>query len=342
MKTTEKQKRVRLEESPYTYVRTRVMRTLLIPRQEYRKLLKMSLPEISHYLSESGYGKEMNELGVRFSGIELIEQALNRNFANTIEKLKRISPDSYNEFLDAYLLKYDIDNLKTIIRGKRAGLPEAEIRELLLPAGKLSARQLDDLLKQESAENVLKAAPFPVAVAHREDLSGIETGLDRFLYGELFRFAERMPRQGALFREFLLTIIETINLVTFLRLKREKAESKEVEKHLFLVGKDELFRHLLKAKSHDEIATTLQKSRYKDLFDGVKPFEGSLIPIEIGLANRTLRKTLLFERQNPLSVYVILTFLFAKEIEIVNLKRIIKAKHLGMPMERIEQYLVAA
>ncbi|MFH1682698.1 MAG: V-type ATPase subunit [Candidatus Woesearchaeota archaeon] len=342
------QSKIRLEESPYTYVRTTVMRTLLIHRSEYKKLLKMSLSEISHYLGNTQYRKEINELGVRFSGIELIEHALNKNFIHTIEKLKRISPDSYNSVIESYLLKYDIDNIKTIFRGKKADLSEEEIKELLLPVGLISMKKLE-LLMKKTPQEIMKSLPSPLdrflaenKKLKADDLTEVETKLDHFYFKTLLKFSERLPKQGILFKEFLLTIIHITNLLTFLRLRKEKVEN--IAAYIFFTESEienVLFKQLLKAKTDDDILKLLKRSLYRDVLDTKTLFQESLIPVEISLQNYLYKKTIIFQHQDPLSVYVILGFMFAKEMEIKNLKKIIKAKHLGIDMEIIEQQLVA-
>lgn len=67
-----------------------------------------------------------------------------------------------------------------------------------------------------------------------------------------------------------------------------------------------------------------------------------MIPVEIFLSQSVYRKTLLFSHKNPLSVDVLLGYLFAKEIEIMNLKKILKAKILGINAEKVEPQLVIA
>ncbi|MBR9699542.1 hypothetical protein GOV09_03755 [Candidatus Woesearchaeota archaeon] len=341
-----KKGKMRLWESPYTYVRTAVMRTLLIPKADYKKLMKMSLAEISNYLGETQYSKEMNELGVRYSGLELIEQALNKNFKHTIAKLKRISPDYFNDVIDAYLLKFDIDNIKVVLRAKAIDLPDEELKALLLPIGLLSEQDLDLMRKKEN-EEMFKSAKPPLNefyLRYKElpskQLVDVETALDHFYFRTLLDFAKNIPRQGKLFREFLVSIIQTTNLLTFFRLKKENFASDEIKKHIFftLDRSDNVFmRSLLKAKTKEEIHRLIAKSPYP-----IKEIdESSLIPLEIALNQYLFRKTLLFQHQNPLSVNVILSYLFAKEIEIRNIKSIVKAKNFGMDMEKVEPLVIA-
>jgi len=322
------------------------MRTLLIPKEDYKKILKMGLAEISNYLGETQYSKEINKLGVKFSGIELIEQSLNKNFKHTVEKLKRISPDSYNDLIDAYLVKYDIDNIKTIIRANTLKLDHEECKSLLHPFGILSEENLDDLMKKDIDE-MLKSLKRPLNKFYKDykalnskKLIDIETALDHFYFRSMLEFADRIPRQGKLFREFLLSIIHTTNLLTFFRLKKENLSKNEIEKHIFSTsdGIENIFlRKLLNAPSKEEINKIIARSRYPiNEID-----ESSLIPIEISLQKYVLERTLLFQHQNPLSVYTILSFLFAKEIEIRNLKIIVKAKHLEMDMDKVESLVIA-
>ena len=64
--------------APYIYVctRMRVRKSKLIPREEYMRMLNMSLPEITRIIQETEYKQEIDELSSVFKGIDLIEVAL--------------------------------------------------------------------------------------------------------------------------------------------------------------------------------------------------------------------------------------------------------------------------
>ena len=107
----------KLGEYPYTYVRSNVMKSLLLKKEDYHKLLKMSLPEITRYLQESEYKREIDELAGRFKGIDLIELAINKNLVNCFNKLKRIS-----NITQAFRIQY-YELVKRILLKKRQVLP---------------------------------------------------------------------------------------------------------------------------------------------------------------------------------------------------------------------------
>jgi len=67
---------------------------------------------------------------------------------------------------------------------------------------------------------------------------------------------------------------------------------------------------------------------------------GSLIMIETEIYKHLLNQSILLLHQHPLSVDVILGYMFAKDIEVRNLRIIIKGKQLGLNEEFIESQLV--
>lgn len=339
---------------PYTLVRTAVMRTLLLKEEEYPRLLKMSLNEVIKYLQDSEYKKEIDELGVSFSGTELIEMAVEKNLLRTFEKLKRISEGNLRLLIDEYLKRKDIWNIKTVLRGKLVNEPVKNIRAMIIPAGALSMDFFEELMKEETIELVkskLDELEIPGLggafdyYAKEKNLSEIENVLDHYYYTNLLGFTKRLPEQGTLFKEFLQSEIGVLNILTLLRLKREGIASNIIEKHLFFSGDttDRKLRELLNTKDIDELFKKLEKTKYwapiKNGFESFK-HDKSLIGVEVSLYNYLLKKTLLLQHQHPLSVDVILGFMFAKEIEARNIKTIIKGKELGLKEEFIQSQLV--
>jgi len=118
---------------PYTYVRVATMKAKLLNRDDYNKLLKMSFAEITKFLQDSEYKKEINELAMELSGADLLEAALNKNLISSFNKLLRISPDELDLLINAHLRRYDYYNIKSILRGKFANLSNEAIKKMLIP-----------------------------------------------------------------------------------------------------------------------------------------------------------------------------------------------------------------
>ena len=150
------QKKLRLGKYPYNYVRTSVMKSLLFRKQDYDKMLKMGFSEIAKFMQDSNYKKEINELASSHSGADLLELALNKNLAYTFKKLMKISPKELGLVVREYAKRKDIEDLKTIIRGKFTNTDEKAVFDSVTSAGTLSREYQHELIKKDSIEQILK------------------------------------------------------------------------------------------------------------------------------------------------------------------------------------------
>lgn len=357
MLTLEKEltKKIKLKRYPYTYVRTVVMRSLLFKREDYHKMLKMSFSEIAKFLQESHYKREINALAIEYSGVDLLELALNKNLAESFKKLIRISSYELALLIKEYIKRKDIEDIKTIIRGKFTNTNEKIITSSITAAGTLSYDFFFSLLKKESIEEILKnneIVDFSFLKSElkylneKNNLVGIENALDKYYYNHLIQFSRMLPKQGTLFRNFLLKEVEILNILTILRLKKAKF-AKEVVKDFIIPYGDKLndskIMNLATLENLDDVSKALEKTEYGDIIlRGIEEFKknGSLITLETEFYRHLLRQSILFMHQHPLSIDVILGYMFAKDVEIRNLKIIVKGKQLGLSEDFIESQLV--
>ena len=338
---------------PYTYARTSAMRALLLKKEDYHKLMKMGVNEITKFLQDSVYKKEINELATAHSGIDLLEIALNRNLAASFDKLRRISQDELKIFIDEFTKRKDIEDIKTILRGRFTGINPEKIKKSLIGAGTLSLDYLHKLADMEFKEAINNLAIIQFSYLEQaykdflenKSLASLETELDIFYYKNMLELANNIPEEGRLFREFLTREIDIFNIMTLLRLKREKIDSKEIEKYLFLFrgGRKEKIKSLCKIDDISEIGKRLEKEKYGSIIKkGLEEFEktGSLIDLEINLNKYLLRTSILLTHEHPLSIDVILGYMFAKEVEVRNLRVLLKGKQLGLEESFIESQLI--
>src|SRR3989344_2041605 len=138
LKLKQRSEKINLGFYPYTYVRTVVMRALLFKKEDYQKMLKMSFNEIARFLQDSHYKREINALAMEYSGSDLLEIALNRNLAESFKKLIRISSEEIALLVNEYIKRKDIEDIKTILRGKFTNANEKQILSSISAAGTLS------------------------------------------------------------------------------------------------------------------------------------------------------------------------------------------------------------
>lgn len=347
-------KKIKLGFYPYTYVRTAVMKSLLLKKGDYHKLLKMSFSEIAKFLQDSTYRKEINDLGREYAGADLLELALNRSLAESFKKLMRISPGELALLIKEYAKRKDIEDIKTVLRGKFTGANEKIILNSITAAGTLSYDFLISLLKKDSIEEILKnnkIADFNLFsnglkdLREKNSLIGIENTFDKYYYTSLMKFSKILPREGALFRDFLQEEVEVLNILTLLRLKKAKF-GKDAVKEFIIPGSrlsESKIMSLASLDDLEELSRALEGTEYRSVIArGLEEFRksSSLITLETGLYKHLLKQSILLLHQHPLSIDVILGYMFAKDIEVRNLKIIVKGKQLGLSEEFIENQLV--
>ncbi|MEM4267443.1 MAG: ATP synthase A1 subunit C [Candidatus Woesearchaeota archaeon] len=334
---------------PYTYARISVMRRNLLPRNEYHKLMKMKVESIARYLEESSYKSAIDKEGLRYRGADLIEHSLNVDLVNTFIKLRRISPPEVRILIDTYAGRWDMYNIKTVIRGIYSKADKNYIKSLLIPAGLLDEMVLDELLKKESVENIIRSTRILKlekvkdalrTLSETRKLVEIENKLDQIYYENCLLVAKRLGHEGKLFRKFLMMEIDIINIRNILRMKREKFDKKECMSYIIFSGeklKKGMLEKLAALESVESVVEELKKTNYGEL---LKNTQSSLIDAELELDRYLIKRSFLYTHQYPMSVMSILAFMLGKIMEVKNLKTIAKAKQLGIEESIIEEKLV--
>ncbi len=343
----------------YENARIRGMHSRLLDRKGYETLLVQ--PDISTMITEmekTPYKIDIEEGAVLYPGIRGVEYALRKNLAATFSKIHRLFAGSDAEtFIKIFVSRYDIHNIKTILRGMHIHVSPEEITECLIPAGSLSSALLHDLLKQPDVRavvdllatwEVIYARPL---TAHMEEysqtntISSLEYALDLFHYENSRKSLNRKKRDHLLFGSILAAEIDSVNIKTALRMNRESIPPEEAENYYLPGGTHltlPLFRHLVTAPSITEAIAVLQGTSYEFLvalpFQSVRNAELSLIEKEM---DRYLtRKGAALFRSDPLGGILVIGYLFAKQNEVTNIRIIGRFKTAMISDSDVEENLL--
>jgi len=344
------------QSSNYEYVTARVRsrRSKLFDDDDYRKLVRMGTGEIARFMEESEYEAEMNRLGSRHSGVDLIEFALNENLADHFDDLLRWANGTLYDYVARYLRKFDVWNVKTVLRGIYSNADRDTVEADLIDAGEFSDRQLEDLLDVGTVEEVVAALdrtlfgdPLEAALEDYEEtglLVPLENALDRTFYEYLVSGLPDEPdRATSLYIEFLEAEIDFRNLRNALRLARSGADMDPSEYYIEggrLFDEQEL-RQL--ATDEAQLVDHIRESIYGDDLNealGVLEEAASLIEFEHALDAALLEYADALSNRYPLSVCPILSFILAKEREVDNIRAIARGREAGLEPEEIEEELV--
>src|SRR4030066_321072 len=141
----------------YAYACTRVKakKRFLLSREAYSRLLVMDVHEIGRFLGETQYSEEMTKYASRYSGANLIEVAVTRNLAATYSDILSFTTGHLREMVSDYLMRWDMFNVKTVLRGKTTNVADEEILDTLVPAGAFSESYLRSLVAMTTVQEIM-------------------------------------------------------------------------------------------------------------------------------------------------------------------------------------------
>lgn len=342
----------RLEKYPYTYLRTIFMKNALFSKSDYDKILKMTHGEIGKYLQDFEYKKEVDELAIEYGGMELVERALQMNLANKFAKLIKISPSELGLLIKIYLKRYDIYNIKTVLRSKFSNLSLEETGRHLSPVSAEKKAFFEKLISQKNVEDAIAGIDFieekdlRQALEHfkaNKSLVSIENALDKHYFNYVISQLRCLSTEGRLYRKFLMNEIDVLNIKAILRLKKENLPEQQIKEMIFSFGniKKPFIDGLIKLDING-ILKQLESTSFRDVLEkyAKEPDKINFTELEISLDRFLLEQSKKLARQYPMSVDVILGYMFLKDIEVKNIARIVKAKQLGLKEEFIEKIIV--
>ena len=343
--------------APYIYVctRMRVRKAKLLPKEEYMRMLNMSLAELTRSIEETQYKHEIDEQATAFKGINLIEIALSWNLAKEYQKIQEITPGSLKQFTQAYLRSWDIQNVLNILRGRMQGVKTGKIKEIVIPAGSLGIAELDRILAEESPDRVIELLKdhrmYPVLAREFPDAkeSGSFAKMENDLYKQFYAEIIRDAKSGGIaggdqFLKYIRLEIDIKNVKTLFRLRADRFE--EDAQGLFINGGSLLlqdFVNLNTIKDTNEFIEAV-KARIKTealhhLLEELKG-EKKVRDIEVRLTRVQLDQMESMSKRNPFSIHPILVYLEKKKYEVFNLRALARGKESKLPSEKIADYLV--
>jgi V/A-type H+-transporting ATPase subunit C len=340
----------------YACARVKARKSLLLTKDNYPKFLLMDLNEIGRFLGESQYKTEMSELAARYEGVNLIELGTSRNLARSYTEMLEFTKGDLQEMLASYLTRWDIWNIKTILRGKFYGASVEEIREDLVPAGGMKENELNQLLSFASANEILEAlkktngmvVPEEVIALYEKNstLAPIEDYLDKYYYETLLQKIDATRKPERIFLSYIRREIDTTNLMTLLKLKKEGTAAEKVISY-FIAGGEQItkdsFDSLAAMDNVDQIAGELSKFTFfediKDPLEAAKS-SGNLGDLAMAMKRYSLRLASKMSHVYPLSILPIVDYMISKKNEVDNIRIIARGKESGLDSDLIKSLLV--
>lgn len=344
-----------MSEYDYGNARLRAMKSRLLSPEQFLHLAETeNIDLLLSDLSNTPYQRSAEVAIVRAFGFERITRLLQHHLVETAAKIRRFYTGTSAELISVLLTRYDIHNLKAILRGLSQHVPPAQIMAALLPIGDLKHSNLTQLVATERpriAIDLLASMRFMIAVplvklrSQRPNatVSEMELCLEQWYFQYAADKIENLHQQDSALAQALLVDADLINLLTTLRFVHIPHERQRLMEQLQISQLSQLFVRAGKL-SHQTLEDLAQSDGMQAAVDRLRPtLYGEALSDSL---NRYFKTKLLseFERglqryrtwtlsrhiiKDPLGIGVPLGYLVLKENEIRNLRAIAWGIALG-------------
>ena len=282
-----------------------------------------------------------------------LDQCLWSYLAQRIQYVEsfKFLPKDIRKLSRAYVVKYDVANIKAALQGIAIGKKAS-----MIPVGTIHNNGLlDELSKAENVDDLIQLLTkcklgdyVPALEQYKIDKGAkskllVEAKLDGEYYKNMLNMARRI-RNGSVLSQAFGLIIDLTNLQIAMRAIIEGIGTDATE---FIIAggyriTDKAIKELLTLKITD-MPTKLEDAQYQDIANEVstnydKTKSITAVDEIIGKHKFRMLKEMLSPR--VLSPLVMAWYLILKEIEIRNLRLVLKAIVDGVSVQEIKNYLV--
>lgn len=348
----------RITNYPYVVARVQAKKAKLIPMDQYEKLLKMDLSEITRFVEEGTYKTEVDELSTRFKGLDLFEAALTVNEERTYAAIREMLSGSGLHTLEMFLLRHFVEDIKTVLRGKNAGATKEELlQELILedldtynvfrPVLAEDVDSIDDVIRAfdrhggiaKDWARVLQKVPAGSALPAYED------ALDKAYYAKLLEAANGLKGKGGrVMQAFVHREIDAKNLQNASRWVAA-GQTNDFSPYIIPGGHQLKTADVMALASCETLAGFEEVLSSKNLYDAVKDGlaasveAGRLAPFSVAVKRWHLASLDKLAHGNPLSIIPVLGFLIRKRQEVLTLRALGRGKAAGLSENRLKELL---
>ncbi len=338
----------------YANARVKAMKQSLLTRREAEALAEAAdVEEIYALLERTQYREDLVSGALKEKTLaDQVELACTKNFSRTLRKIIRIAPKKLSAKICQMFEKYEVNNIKTALLSRHLGEPKEKISHLIVETGILGKTATAKMLDAKTVKDVGQALSGTVygsileksmkAYEKDREPAVLLAALDDYYYRNLPRIARNQYGDGRIILNMLKAQVDAKNVSTLLRGKKEGIKEEKISGNLIPGGNIGIESLMLaaKAKSVEEAAKVFEKNfKMGKAIDAYKK-NGSLIPIEIEAEKAVAAKGLSLLRTSVLSIGAIAGFLFLKEEEVSNIRKITRAKEFNMPAEKIREMIV--
>lgn len=336
----------------YLYVNAKIMAKegKFISVSRWEDLWGCTSPgEIASLLEGTDYFPYLNEAAINDS--KELEKAVLEEFSSLGREISKIIPKGSWPIKEYLLKKWDVINLRTVMRGIHGDLKKDEIVDSFIEGGELDFAFFKTLIDVESMDDfvaLLAKTPYQSLTDglskynETKNLFFLEASLDRIFWADLWEKVLNLKGIRE-FREFIGVCVETRNLKIILRAKNDGLSLEDINP--FLIPDCILLNELLSAFDEEDLSgfiPLLEDTIYfEPLLSAQQEYEktGSILSFEQVLDNLVLKKAEDIRKKKPFGSGPLIGFLVSKEKEVKDLLTIVRSTEVDLDRDEIREAL---
>lgn len=310
-----------------------------------------NLTELITQLRDTGYQEQIAKLPLSLTSRKL-ERAFAENLIDTYIKIIKYSPKRARNYLSLYLLKFEIENIKALIKATSAKLsPDEKLSKIYFSVEDFLERRLffDEAAKASTIIQIIQSfkdteywAVLNMGLKGHEESGSIacfDIFLDKYFYEKLYDSYESLVKKEQHYANFYASIEN--DSFTLLTLLRGKALNFEPDQLRLLIPQknfnlsEPMIEALLSAMDFEAALKIVFESYYAKFFvEGQNPEE------IIATARKTFNKTVFqYAKASRIgkifNIGLPLAFMVQREVEVHNLVAVALGVDSAMKVEDI-------
>lgn len=347
--------------SDYAYIHTRIrsMEGDLLTADQLRGLLSFrELSTAVTYLKKTPYRLYFSE---RIEGglMDRIDTVLRIAISSTIQKICKIFRGEDILLLEILLGRWDVFNIKTLVRGKLNNVVPQEVLSSTIPAGRLDEGTLKEVYKQPSVQTMVDmlftigftyAAPLrPLGYLQEGDLFKGEIELEKAFFRYQLRRLKAYDKNGinrAMVEGIIERLIDRYNLITAIKVAESGMQVEEAETYFIDGGRvirPEQYKKILRGRDLSQWMSMMDHAigkRHWDQFYARTRITDPLLCVERWLDYEMLTCAIRLPRKDPFNMGLVISYLWRKINEVTNLRILLRGIHYNLPQGEIEGLLM--
>jgi V/A-type H+-transporting ATPase subunit C len=305
--------------------------------------------EITSLLEGTDYFPYLSEGATNEAGE--LERAILHEFSALSTEISKIVPKGAWPIREYLLRRWDVINLRSIMRGIHGGTGKEEIMASLVEGGELGLTFLGDLIDSEDMDNwvaLLANTPYQALTDglakynETQNLFFLEASLDRIFWEDLLAKVLRIKGLKE-FREFVEVCAEAHNLKIVLRAKNDGLSLEDISP--FLIPECKAVSEIAPAFDEEELSGLISIFEdtvyFEPLLSAQAEYErtGSIFSFEAELDNLVVKKAEDIRKKKPFGPGPLIGFIMSKEAEVKNLVTIVRSTEIDLDRDEIREAL---